>query len=121
MSWAFQWGTTIMSEHSWRKELRSTRSCWTRFRVKDMQSAWLLLSFCAATRANFLLRSVRPELTDEFASCHYENVTKCLAEILEAISSWSLPLASGGLGVGGAWRIRGAVHWESWADFLEMI
>ena len=28
--------------------------------VKDMQSAWLLLSFCAATRANFLLRTVRP-------------------------------------------------------------
>ena len=35
--------------------------------VEDVQASWLLLSFCAAPRANFLFRTVRHELTNEFA------------------------------------------------------
>ena len=35
--------------------------------VRDVQSAWLLLLFCAATRANYGLRTARPDLTLQFA------------------------------------------------------
>ena len=61
---------------------------------------------------------------------HDWNVIECLASILhlsrdhlqqKAIPSLSLPLALGGLGVGGSWRIRDAAHWGSWADCLEMV
>ena len=38
--------------------------------VPDLQSAWVLLSYCAAARANYALRSIRPELTEEFAGEH---------------------------------------------------
>ena len=30
--------------------------------VPDLQAAWLLLSYCASVRANFALRTVRPDL-----------------------------------------------------------
>ena len=35
--------------------------------VEDLQAAWLLLSLCAATRANFWLRTVPREFTQEYA------------------------------------------------------
>ena len=38
--------------------------------VNDPQAAYLLLLMCASTRANFWLRSVRPEQTQEFAARH---------------------------------------------------
>ena len=38
--------------------------------VPDMQAAWLLLSHCASARANFVLRTVRPELAREFCVSH---------------------------------------------------
>ena len=47
--------------------------------VPDLQSAWLLLLFCGATRANFWLRMVRPELTAQFAEEHDGNVWQCFA------------------------------------------
>ena len=50
--------------------------------VNDTQSAFLLLSMCGATRANFWLRAVRPEDTEDFARQHNENVWACLREIL---------------------------------------
>ena len=71
-----------------------------------------------------------PEFTDEFARQHDRNVIECLASILhvsrdhlqqKAISSLSLPLALGGLGVGGSWRICDAAHWGSLADCLEIV
>ena len=38
-----------------------------------------------------------------------------------SITSSSLPLTLGGVGVGCALRIRDAAHWGSWADCLEMV
>ena len=35
--------------------------------VEDVQAAWLLLTFCAATRANFWLRTVPREFTQGYA------------------------------------------------------
>ena len=45
--------------------------------VEDAQACWLLLLMCAATRANFWLRMVRPEDTLAFAERH-----ECLRAIL---------------------------------------
>ena len=70
--------------------------------VENVQAGWLLLSFCAATRSNYWLRTVCPELTAEFAAEHDRNVWRCLAEILRvgdversSIASSSLPLSLG--------------------------
>ena len=95
--------------------------------VQDVQAAWLLLLFCASTRANFLLRTVQPELTQEFAQHHDDEVIRCLCEVIQiegldppARAKASLPLTLGGLGLASAVRIRDAAHWGSWADCLEM-
>ena len=50
--------------------------------VKDLQCAWLLLLHCAAARANYQLRSVRPSATEEYARTHDEGVWQCLANLL---------------------------------------
>ena len=36
--------------------------------VENLQAAWLLLSFCAAARANFIMRTVSPEPGEAFAT-----------------------------------------------------
>ena len=91
--------------------------------VSDVQSAWLLLLCCAATRANYWLRTVRPDLTLQFATAHDHDVLVCLGRILEVpVRSFesdetvSLPLSKGGLGLRSAVRSRVAAHWASWAD-----
>ena len=43
-------------------------------RVKDVQGAWLLLVHCASVRANYFLRSVRPEAVAEYARLHDDGV-----------------------------------------------
>ena len=96
--------------------------------VGDVQAAWLLLSFCAATRANFWLRTVPREFTLDYAEKHDRSVHRCLEQILQMDDipqhiweSASMPLTLGGLGVGGASRMCDAAHWSSWADCLEMV
>ena len=95
--------------------------------VPDTQSAWLLLSFCAAARANFFLRAVNPDLTDQFAASHDNGVWQCLCRILKihpTSGAWeqsSLPLWKGGLGLSSAHRTQPAAHWASWADALKMM
>ena len=51
--------------------------------VPDTQSAWLLLSFCAAARANFLLRRVNPDHAEQFAAAHDHGVWHCFSRILQ--------------------------------------
>ena len=96
--------------------------------MQDVQAAWLLLLFCASARANYWLRTVQPEFTEDFGRMHDENVFRCLSRMLQIESlpedvraATSLPLTLGGLGVGSAMRIRDAAHWGSWADCLEMV
>ena len=50
--------------------------------VPNLQAAWLLLSFCAAARANFTLRTVRPALVEEFAASHNHAIWTCLVKII---------------------------------------
>ena len=73
-------------------------------------------------RANFLLRTVQPELTQEFARHHDEQLARCLRRVLhintmppEVQVAASMPLTLGGLGIGNA------AHWGSWVDCFEMI
>ena len=97
--------------------------------LPDVQSAWLLLLHCASTRANYLLRVVRPEWALEFARTHDQEVCECLCHILTvptgpesvARASTTLPLAMGGLGLRSAERTRWPAYWASWADTLPMI
>ena len=51
-------------------------------RVPNVQVAWLLILFCAGARANFLLRTVQPELTQDFARHHDEQLARCLRRVL---------------------------------------
>ena len=80
--------------------------------VPDVQAAWLLLVFCASTRA------VAPEFTLKFAERHDEQVFKCPRKVLQIET---LHLDIGSLELGNAQRTRDAAHWRSWADSLEMI
>ena len=98
--------------------------------VPDVQSAWSLLLHCAAARANYQLRVLRPDVVSSFARAHDAGVWQCLCAVLmipdtsceevERLSA-SLPLALGGLGLRSAVRTSAAAHWASWADTLPMI
>ena len=96
--------------------------------VPDMQSAWLLLLLCGATRANYWLRVLPPQTTLEFARRHDAAVVRCLADLLAndvphtldtpAMRRAHLLLAMGGLGLRSAVNGRYAAYWASWADTL---
>ena len=93
----------------------------------DLQSAWLVLLFCAAPRANFWLRMVRPEMVAQFAESHDANTWGCLARLIGAEPSAhsqvtaSLQFSQGGLGLTSAARGCWAAHWASWTDCFAMI
>ena len=94
----------------------------------DPQAAYLLLLMSGSTRANFLLRTVRPDLTEEFAIRHDSAVWRCLCTILGTPSApmdaqvlASLSFSGGGLGLASAHRVRTAAHFASWADSLIMV
>ena len=50
--------------------------------VQDLESAWLLLLFCAVSRATYFLRVCRPSVTDLFARQHDAQVWQCLVALL---------------------------------------
>ena len=98
--------------------------------VKDLQCAWLILFYCGVTRATFHVRSVRPDLTENFAEQHDEQVWRCFCELVGVAPAapaasvracTSLPLAAGGLGLRSVVRLRHAAHWASWADTIKMV
>ena len=88
-----------------------------------------LLLHSAASRANYQLRVVRPELTEGFARGHDEGLWQCLCRILRVHHGEghltrdmaTLPLALGGLGLRSALRSRQSAYWASWADTLPMV
>ena len=93
--------------------------------VLDLHSSWALLLHCAAARANYLLRVVKPEATTSYAQRH--NVGLC--EILhvdpdssaELRETASMPLCLGGMGLRDACRVATSAYWASWADSMPMI
>ena len=50
--------------------------------VQDLQCAWLLLLYCGAARANFYIRTIRPELTANFARSHDDQIWQCFCNLL---------------------------------------
>ena len=91
--------------------------------VQDLQSAWLLLLFCAAPRCNYLLRTVPPSATTSYAGSHDEAILRCLATLLSGGKyRWTSRLrASGEPTCRCAWaasacRRPGSTGWASWAD-----
>ena len=101
--------------------------------VGDLQSAWLLLLFCASPRANYLLRMLPPGATEAFAREHDAAVCTCLGTLLSQDSLppqplpqpsqrlAQLPLRYGGLGLRSAADAAPAAYWASWADCLPTI
>ena len=99
--------------------------------IHDTQISWLLLSCCAAPRAQYALRSLPPEATRAFATAHDGAVLACLDTLLSAGVPSGLPLLAtaraqlalrhGGLGLRSAARHAPAAYWSSWADVLPVI
>ena len=95
--------------------------------VPNLQSAWLLLLYCAAPRSTYLLRTLSPADTADFAASHDAAIQHCLAQMLAGGDGdmplpelshrrAQLPLSMGGLGLGSAVQQRHAAYWSSWAD-----
>ena len=89
-------------------------------KVTVLQSAWLLLLFCAASRANYVLRVVHLENSFQFAIHHNARIRQCLENLLHILVT-DAPFGSGGLNLRNAERFRTTACWSSWADTLPMI
>ena len=95
--------------------------------VRYLQCAWLLLLFCAAARANYLLRVLPPSQSETFATVHDSSVWNCLRQLLdipgtpEMLDRAGLSLTNSGLGLRSAMRDKVSAFWASWADVLPTI
>ena len=96
--------------------------------MQDVQCAWLVLLFCASSRANYVLRNLPPEQAQPFAEEHDTNIWSCLNSILgtdvvdtTAREIATLPFRQGGLGLRSATRMAEAAYWASWVDSLSQI
>ena len=73
-----------------------------------------------STRANYWLRTVQPDQTEEFARRHDEEVWRCLRMILGP-SHRHVGLVRRRFGAHECAEGEGAVHFASWADCLRMV
>ena len=91
--------------------------------VSDVQTAWLLLLFCGATRANHWIQTVSPRLSGEFAQEHDGAVMQCLGRIMHVDPSMIHPSVqqTSTLPFRSAYRSREAAHWVGWTDCLAMV
>ena len=92
-------------------------------RLPDLQSAWLLLAFCAAPRAQHRLRNIPPADILPYAR-GYDDAVWAVVQGL---------LGEQGPGVGDAWaaarsvaflppeRVAPAAYWAAWADALPVL
>ena len=51
--------------------------------LPSLQSSWLLLSYCAAPRSNYSLRTTPPNLVREYALAHDRQVLNTLSSLLQ--------------------------------------
>ena len=87
--------------------------------LPDLQCAWLLLLFCAAPRAQHLLRTVPFFQSAAYAEAHDHAVWGTLQP--EARRLAFLPAREGGLGLLRATRAAPAAYWAAWADSLPVM
>ena len=88
-------------------------------------------SSCASPRSNYLLRTMPPTTTEEFAARHDRAIMGCVSELLgsdgplhlddQALQRAKLLLRLGGLGLRSAMAGRGAAYWASWAKTLPRV
>ena len=50
--------------------------------LPNLQTAWLLLLMCACPHSNYLLRTMQPSITEDFAARHDRAIMGCLSELL---------------------------------------
>ena len=79
--------------------------------LPELQHAWLLLSYCAAPRANYRLRTAPPAQTAAYAADHDQRVLAAVCCLLAVAGldeaqarQLRLPLRLGGLGLRSASR-----------------
>ena len=99
--------------------------------MPDLQSAWVLLLYCAAPRANHLLRMLPPSQSEGYARQHDTAVRGCLSTLLQQRQAlgrqgrpWrlaSLPLRLGGAGLRSSERTAPGAYWAAWADALPVL
>ena len=98
-------------------------------KLGDVQKAWLLLYYCANSRANYYTRVVDPEHSGVYALGHDQCLRECFQSILDVSHSlighkWQqlsqLSFSQGGVGLRSATRLRFFAYWASWSDCLEM-
>ncbi|CAL1156747.1 unnamed protein product [Cladocopium goreaui] len=97
-------------------------------RLPDLQAAWLLLLFCAAPRAQHILRTVPPSQCFEYSTGHDAAIWDTLLALLgeqrpcphlaEARRLAFLPGRLGGLGLTSAELLSPAAYWAGWTDAL---
>ena len=97
-------------------------------KVPTLQIGWLLLYFCAAPRANHLIRLLPPSLSTEYAERHDLAILECLESLLQAgpLPDKAKRIAilrcvNGGLGLRSAMLTAPAAYWAAWADALPML
>ncbi len=101
-------------------------------RLPTLQGSWLILLYCAAPRANYLLRTVPPPQARAYAEDHDARVLTAMRSLLvrtteadaeDGHGQWvrqaTLPCRLGGMGLRSARRTAPAAYWASWADSLE--
>ncbi|CAE7948550.1 unnamed protein product [Symbiodinium sp. KB8] len=109
-----------------------TACCYASHECLNLQSAWLLLLYYAAPRSPYLLRTLPPADTADFAAEHDAAIRCCLATLLAggdgdmplpdlSYRRAQLPLSMGGLGLGSAERLRHAAYWISWAGTVRAL
>ncbi|CAE7626712.1 unnamed protein product, partial [Symbiodinium sp. KB8] len=103
----YQWGRRLLL---WADLLRQL------VQLPDVQCAWLLLAFCAAPRAQHLLRNVPPADILPYARGHDDAVWAAVEGLL----------GDQGPGEGEDWaaarqRVSPAAYWAAWADALAVL
>ena len=99
--------------------------------IPDVQCAWLLLLYCAASRCNHTLRTLPPDLSQDYAERHDIAMRRTLSEILgrsdinqtnEILCALcTMKHSHGGLGLRSARRTAPAAYWASIADTIPEI
>ena len=79
--------------------------------LPDLQCARLLLLFCAAPRAQHLLRTVPPATIAEYARAHDDEVWRTLQDMLGGQNADAEPAES----------LSPAAYWAAWADALPVL
>ena len=124
---SFQSETVEVSVLNQKKSAAHSFSCrgssWLR-----ISKQWLLLSFCDAARANFVMRTVRPELGEDFAQGRDARLMECFGPIVGAdfnntprFAQLMANLPFGGLGFRSATRHFPTARWASWADAMARV